>query len=338
MEMQFKKDKNRELFFWGSSCKRLYSIQGEKEMNKLNLFLLVFFFVTLFGLYYSFYLSFGHFSNSNDYLFFLGRNKGECFYPEHYADSCSSNKYIGYIILTQISTQIIGQGNSEPIFFLFNLLFLVVLIPITLRHIVKNNWIIPLYFSVSFVFNILYSAVFPQMLIFELFLCLIIFKDSDYKYLFWFLSFFVHEQGFAFITVSLILLELFNRMGKINFPELPFYSVIILKGVTFTGQFLDVFIKFIPFPFAFIGFKELFKQKQFFLLCVLLITVFASILDIRTLLFSELILIIPFSNYVEVSKKPFKILTAILIIEYFVFQLILWYFSSLSLFLGKAFI
>lgn len=270
---------------------------------------------------FNFFTEFGRFSNSNDYLFHFSQARGECFFPEHYAYSCVNYPPLYHFLVSPFA-------GSELTFFLFNFCFIFVLIPLTLKLVVKNSWIVAFYFAVSTPFNVLYAGVFPQMVVLELFLIYLLvrgFNQKAWGFLLVLLSFFAHQYGFFFMLVVFVF-DNFLKYSK-GFPAL------ILGSAFFVDRIFDVFLKF-PVVFLVIGLRKLVKDKNFFMLGLFLFTFLGSFMHLRVFLFTQMILIIPASSYMVESKPLFKALMVPFLLVYFVFNLVFWvYLSQLNLFL-----
>lgn len=320
-------------------------------LNKYDFYLIGITFILLYSFFFSNVERFSSFGASNDYLFHLYRAEGKCeelitYSPvKYYSIENCKNYPVGYYVLSSF----FGWAGEMP-FFAFNLIILCFLIPLILKRLVNNNWIIPLYFSCSFLYNVIYAGIFPQMLIALCFLCYLLFRNSQYKYLFVGIGIFSHNLGLPFFAFVMLIDFLFNFLAELykeadfNFQQKQdyFYSLIpvfpILKQVTLGERLIDSLIKPMPFIFAWIGLKKMIQQRMFFLLAILIITIIYAFVDLRTLLFSEIILIIPASMYLSESKKSFKILSIILILLCWFFNLVYWINSSYSLFTGVNFI
>lgn len=310
----------------------------EKELSNLlnkifseRLLLLYCIGILFFIPYIYFYNSFGHYSNSNDYLFFYYLTQNKCY--EFYED-CSYSPLYPFI------TSILGNEDN---FFLFNLALLILVIPLILLKINNSNWILLLYFlGISFIHNILYAGIFPQLLITIYFLLIIAFRDELLLHLSLIvLASLTHSYGALFISITV----LFNWF-TIIFEE--FFKSPLMNGFPITAYLvdrklgiapLDLLIKWIPFPLSILGLRELIKRKDYLLISLLIITLIGAVLlSIRILLFTELILIIPLSFYLPKTKKSFKRLMLLFLILFSLFSFIWWTTHSLSLFLGKPLI
>lgn len=306
-------------------------------LSKNECFIIGFFFIILFNFHYLLFQEFGQYSNSNDFLFHFFRSQNKCEELSYYYN-CGSYP-VGYTVLSQFFS------FNETSFFIFNLFLICFLIPLILKQLVKNNWIIPLYFACSFPFNVLYAGIFPQMFIALCFLCYLLFRGSQYKYIFVGIGIFSHNLGLPFFSIIVLFDFLADLLKEADFnfqqKQDYFYPILafpILKQVALGERLIESFFKPMPFVFAWIGFKKLIQERMYFLLSILIITIAYAFIDIRTLLFSEIILIIPASIYLSKSRKSFKILLIILILFYWFFNLIYWINSSYSLFTGINFI
>lgn len=277
---------------------------------------------------------FGHYSNSNDYLFFYYLTQNKCYSPYL---NCEYKPL--YLYITS------GLEN-ETLFFLFNLSLLIIVIPLILLKINNSNWILLLYFfGISFIHNILYAGIFPQLIISIFFLLILAFRKQLILHsILIILGALTHSYGGIFLLIIVLINWLFikikkfmNKPLKIGAYPFPVISMLVDKKLHFAP--LDLLIKWIPFPFTILGINELIKRKDLLLISILLMSILgAFLISIRILLFSELILIIPLSFYLPKTRRNFKLLTLIVLMLYSLLSFIWWTTQSLSLFLGKSLI
>lgn len=289
-------------------------------MRKDLILLLAVSFIIL-SICFNFFFQFGHFSNSNDYLFHFHRAKGECFLPEHYGFSCNTYPILFNLIASNFAL-------NEIKFFLFAFALIFVLTPFLLWLNARNQWVIPFYLAISTPFNFLYAGVFPQALILVFLLGYLYLRQFNAPFLGFLLvlaSFFTHQYGFLFMALIFVLDHLF----KAN----PGFPALVLVSVKFTDRLIDSALKF-PLVFGLIGLKQLIKDQNWFLFMAVILTFFGAFMDLRVLLFTQSILIIPASVFMANSKPLFKKLMLGYLFIYLALNLYFWvYLSQLNLFL-----
>jgi len=270
-------------------------------MHKFYKFSLIIFLIIIFGLLILNETT-GHFFNTNDYYFHLYRTQGACFsyYPEINCDS-----YAPLFAIISIPFQ------TEQLFILFVLFILVFLIPFLIYEKTYSIFSLLIYYTSSFVFNVLFASIFAQMLV-TVFLILIIrnreFSKMDLIY--YCLGCLSHNVGFLLLT-PIILLKF------VKLKEIPFFPFALVYQ-----RALSVSTIFKLQPFV-LWFYALFLDiKEVLILFGLFV---GGFLNERVILFIPVLLALWLPIILELRPKKVKYLLYLNFALMFIFQAVIWF-------------
>lgn len=282
-----------------------------KEYIKVSVLILIFFlFYGFFGV--SNYVNYGKINNSQDFFFHFNsikeRNTGNYPFFYHFVS--------------------VPFAFNEISFYLYNLILIIIIIPILLFYLTKNFFSVCAYFALTNLPHLMiFGATYPQALIIIFFLLYLIDKNLFLPLLFF--ATFTHKSGLMFF-LAIALIEFFVLIYK-NF-KLKFNSVFLsgfLIGSRITGikEILSAILTFVPLPLIYFS-KKAFSNPFYFLL--ILSSIFAAVyFDIRALWIMQISLIL---NFVPPKKNKKAFL--VLVFLYVIFFLINYGFPTIKLILS----
>lgn len=275
-----------------------------EERKAIVLILLFFILYLAFGLFN--YASFGIVNNGQDFKFHFEKLNG-----------IGSGNYspLYYLIFFPF-------GFNEFVFYLVNLLIIVVLIPFLIFKFSKAFYSVLCYFmAVPLAHMMIYGATYPQALILVLLLIYLIFrKNYPLLVFFWILASLLHSKGFYLFAIVFMaeLIEARLKSGKVFFP------VVFLKESTLSlHTAFQAFFTLLPAPFIYFALKA---AKSNFYLILVLTSIISSFFELRALAIAELIVAVFLGVYLKTADWRIKV--PILVACFFY---LLWYVSDFGL-------
>lgn len=251
-----------------------------------------------------------HFFNTNDYFFHLYKAQGSCFVEKYSLSECEGYAP-GFSFLSSFF------AGSESLFIIFVLIILIFIIPGVIYHKTRSTWSLLIYFSSSFVFNILYASIFAQMLL-TVIVVLMLYSEKINVYVDTILlaiGYFTHSH-WVFVLIPIMGYKFLNHFSNIQkFKD--FFGFVVLKEKTL--DFSTIF-KLGPIINWFYSF-QLDGRK---LLLIAYFTVTSIIGDFRAILFVPILWAFWLPQIIE--KKPG--VHKLLILNYlawFIFECIAWF-------------
>jgi len=289
-------------------------------MNK-NLISMILISVFFFGYFFNglfLYLETGNPNNTNDFNFHYEKANG----------LTEKNYSIGYYWFFSLF------AFNQFIFYLANILMPVVIIPLLLWLLVKNNWITAIYFlGLKFGNQIIFSGTFPMALIICFFLIYLLFRKNWLLLLILtFLAANSHSYGLElFILIwiaelsTLIIKHTKNLITLtwiISIPNMVFAeSIERSHNIIKLNDLIKVFLFSTPLPIIFFGLKQLIKEKDLFYWILFVVPFFIMFfVPSRVLSISAIIISIYAAKQLPKENKIIKIgFILILLLTFFYF-------------------
>lgn len=190
------------------------------------------------------------------------------------------------------------------VFWLSNVLLVLILIPFLLYKLANSELVIPIYFClVSVAHSIIYSAVFPSMIVFVL---MLIYFNVRKKYFWAWLPLFmfaslVHRSGFELFLLILIL-EIINSFIK-DFELKAIAPFGFLQGQQFSLlEAYRILTLYLPIYVLIPALKIIVEKKEYFYLMFICVALYFTTMDLRVLNVVQLIAVIFSAQYFENFK------------------------------------
>ncbi len=237
--------------------------------------------------------------------------------------------------------------------FFFFVVFLFAFVTPMLLFLLSKNWLsVWLYFSITSYYWFVIDGIFAQGLAMILLLLVLVLKDWKHQAIIVLLAITSHGSGFflvlmAFVVKNLLAKEnvkqLFGELKKKNFnkiipcsgvfglqePEILKQPVegLISTGKSFTvGNLLIPFTKIFPLPYAFFAFRQALRDKNYTIVVLTVITIFAGFwLSHRIFYMLPLLLIPSLVSWVETLKQSHRRIFLLSTLLVFGFQLYSWF-------------
>ncbi len=212
-----------------------------------------------------------------------------------------------------------------------------------LLYLQTKNWLsVWFYYSTTSYFWFFVDGIFAQALVSILFLLVFVLKDWRLQVLLLPLAILSHGHGFLLITIAIVLSNLgpsvksfFPCSGVFGFSKPLILDQpipgLVTTGIQFNvGNALIVPTKIFPFPFAFFALRQAWKDKEFHVLGLTIVTLVAGlVLSHRIFYLLPLILIpslVKWVSKLNQTKRHVVLFSTILV---FGFQLYSWLNSKL---------
>lgn len=202
--------------------------------------------------------------------------------------------------------------NGKGDFLLFNILMMIVVLPLVLFWYSKNIYVPIFYFIGTNLSVIPFSGgTYPSFFIL-IFWVIFLKTDKDWlKVVLLILSIFIHNAGVYLFLITWLLQGIFAN-GKNNFSPivLGFTGGINRLAVNVNSYIDGFFLSMFPL-FSVLGLMKLIKQHRIDLIMIVIISLTWSLVNIRAIYPAVIILLFSFSDYFRDSNLYVKVLLLI---------------------------